>query len=121
MLPLALHARCIICAPLDARLSLLSGVSSTQAARNAPPSTLSLLRATCSCDMSPEIECDVAAAEAKPLETPDTFAQAAKLQRKAFMREKHARELADLKVRLELRSQHSSQRTITPMLQHASS
>ena len=40
----------------------------------------------------------VTAAEAKPLETPDTFAQAAKLQRKALMREKHARELADLKV-----------------------
>ena len=32
------------------------------------------------------------------METPDTFAQAAKLQRKALMREKHARELGDLRV-----------------------
>ena len=70
--------------------------------------------------MSPEIEGGVTAAEAKPLETPDTFAQAAKLQRRALLREKHAWELADLKVRLERRSQHSSQRTITPMLRHAS-
>lgn len=37
-------------------------------------------------------------AEAKPLETPDTYAQAAKLQRRALMREKHAAQLATLKV-----------------------
>lgn len=38
------------------------------------------------------------AADAKPLETPDTYAQAAKLQRRALMREKHAQQLDTLKV-----------------------
>lgn len=38
-------------------------------------------------------------AEAEPLETPETYSQAAKLQRKALMREKHAEQLEQLKRR----------------------
>ncbi len=38
-------------------------------------------------------------AEATPLEAPDTYAQAAKMQRRALMREKHAQQLATLQAR----------------------
>lgn len=37
-------------------------------------------------------------ADAAPLEAPDTYAQAAKMQRRAIMREKHAAQLDSLKV-----------------------